>query len=404
MVIEPKVRGFICTTAHPVGCAAYVKEQMEYVQSKGPLTNSPKKVLILGASQGFGLASRITLAFAGGADTLGVFFEKPAAGDKPASAGWYLTAAFEKEAQDKGLYARSFNGDAFSDEIKTKVLEAIKNDLGQVDMIIYSLAAPRRTDPRKGQTYQSTLKPKAEPYSNKTVNTQTGEVTRVTIETATAEEVSNTVGVMGGEDWKYWIEDLLGAGLLAPGCRTVAYSYIGPDLTYPVYRNGTIGAAKDHLEATAKELDTLLADKIGGRAWVSVNKALVTQASSAIPVIPMYISILYKVMKKHGVHEGCIEQMQRLFAEKLCSPSGEIPVDEAGRIRVDDWELRADIQQEVKDIWVDCETSNFKEVADFEGYRQEFMRLFGFGLEGVDYAADVEHDVQIPGLFVETQA
>jgi enoyl-[acyl-carrier protein] reductase / trans-2-enoyl-CoA reductase (NAD+) len=388
MIIEPKVRGFICTTAHPEGCAASVREQIAYVQSKGPVVGGPKKVLILGASQGFGLASRITTAFGSNADTLGVFFEKPAAEGKPASSGWYLTAALEVEAQKAGLYFKSVNGDAFSDEVKTKVIQAIQEDMGQVDMIIYSLAAPRRTDPRTGSAYQSTLKPRIAPYTNKTVNTNTGEVSMITIETATQEEVDNTVGVMGGQDWQYWIEDLAKLNLLAPGCRTVAYSYIGPDITYPVYRNGTIGAAKDHLEATAKELDAFLQEKVGGRAWVSVNKALVTQASSAIPVIPLYISLLYKVMKGKNVHEGCIEQIDRLFRERLFRADGEVPVDELGRIRVDDLELREDIQSDVKALWEIAVTENFKEVADYIGYREEFLRLFGFGLDGVDYTQE----------------
>lgn len=398
MVIEPKVRGFICTTAHPVGCAASVQEQINYVESRGPVVGGPKKVLILGSSQGFGLSTRVVSAFGSDAATLGVFFEKQSSGGKPASAGWYLNAALEQKALAKGLYYKSLNGDAFSDEVKAKVIQTIKEDLGQIDMIVYSLAAPRRTDPRSGKSYQSTLKPRIEPYSNKTVNTQTGEVSMVTIDTATPEDVENTVGVMGGEDWAYWIQDLAAAGVLAQGCRTVAYSYIGPDITYPVYRNGTIGAAKDHLEKTAHELDTFLQEKVGGRAWVSVNKALVTQASSAIPVIPLYISLLYKVMKEKSCHEGCIEQIDRLFRDRLYTADGSILVDEAGRIRIDDWELREDVQAAVKEVWKIAETPNFKEVADYEGYRDDFMRLFGFGLSGVDYTADVDPETSAKNM------
>lgn len=390
MIIEPKVRGFICTTAHPVGCAASVEEQIQHVQAKGLIAGGPKKVLILGSSQGFGLATRIVSAFGSNADTLGVFFEKPSMGGKPASAGWYLNAALEEKALSKGLYYKSMNGDAFSDEAKLKVIETIKADMGKIDLVVYSLAAPRRNDPRSGRSYQSTLKPRVAPYSNKTVNTQTGEVSMVTIDTATPDDVENTVGVMGGEDWKFWIEDLAKAGVLAEGCQTVAYSYIGPDITYPVYRNGTIGAAKDHLEKTAHELHDFLKTTLNGRAFVSVNKALVTQASSAIPVIPLYISILYKIMKEKDCHEGCIEQIDRLFRERLYSADGQVAVDEVGRIRVDDWELRPDVQAAVKDVWTVAETSNFKEVADYEGYRDDFLRLFGFGLKNVDYSADVD--------------
>lgn len=398
MIIEPKVRGFICTTAHPVGCAASVEEQISHVESKGLIANGPKKVLILGSSQGFGLATRIVSAFGSNADTLGVFFEKPSIGGKPASAGWYLNAALEAKATAKGLYYKSMNGDAFSDEAKLKVIETIKAEMGQVDLVVYSLAAPRRNDPRSGRAYQSTLKPRIAPYSNKTVNTQTGEVSMVTIDTATPDDVENTVGVMGGEDWKFWIEDMAAAGVLAQGCRTVAYSYIGPDITYPVYRNGTIGAAKDHLEQTAHELDAFLQEKLSGRAFVSVNKALVTQASSAIPVIPLYISLLYKVMKEKDCHEGCIEQIDRLFRERLYTADGQVPVDEIGRIRVDDWELRPDVQAAVKEVWEIAETSNFKEVADYEGYREDFLRLFGFGLSGVDYSADVDAETSAKNM------
>lgn len=403
MVIHPKIRGFICTTAHPAGCAANVQRQIEYVQSNGPIAGGAQKVLVIGASQGFGLASRISSTFSCGADTLGIFFEKPPKGHKPGSAGWYQTAAFEKQATAAGKYCKSINGDAFSSEIKQLTIDTIKEDLGQVDLVIYSLAAPRRTHPVTGETFSSTLKPREEIYRNKTVDSNTGEVSQVELITATEEEISNTIAVMGGEDWKMWMDALAEADVLSPNATTVAYSYLGPEVTQPIYANGTIGAAKRHLEDTALELDKWMQEKFSGRAFVSVNKALVTQASSAIPVIPLYISLLYKVMKNKGVHEGCIEQIDRLYRERLYTESGEIPVDEVGRIRVDDWELREDIQEEVMAAWKIIETDNFKTIADYEGYKEEFLALFGFGYPSVDYDADVEHDVVLEGL-VELKA
>jgi enoyl-[acyl-carrier protein] reductase / trans-2-enoyl-CoA reductase (NAD+) len=396
MVIQPKVRGFICITAHPDGCAANVRQQIEYVKSRGPVAG-PKRVLVIGASQGFGLASRILSAFGSGASTLGLFFEKPGAEDRPASAGWYMTAAFEQEAHKAGLYAKSINGDAFSNDIKQKTIETIKADLGQVDLVIYSLAAPRRTHPDTGVVYASTLRPVGSTYENKTVNTQTGEVSQIKIDPASEEDVANTVGVMGGEDWQMWTELLVKENLLAPNAMTVAYSYIGPVITSPIYRNGTIGHAKEHLEKTAHSLDAFLKEKIGGRAFVSVNKALVTQASSAIPVIPLYIGLLYKVMKEKGVHEGCIEQIDRLYRERLFAGT-EIPVDEKGRIRIDDWELREDVQAEVEKAWATVSTENFSEVSDYAGYQEEFHKLFGFGLPGIDYEADTNPDVKIQNI------
>ncbi len=396
MIIQPKVRGFICVTAHPEGCAANVRQQIEFVKSNGPV-NGPKRVLVIGSSQGFGLASRIVSAFGSGASTLGLFFEKPGAEERPASAGWYMSAAFEQEAQKAGLYCKSINGDAFSDEIKTKAIETIKADLGQIDLVIYSLAAPRRTQPKTGVVFSSTLRPVGSVYENKTVNTQTGEVSQIRIEPASEEDVANTVGVMGGEDWQLWTELLVQENLLAQGAMTIAYSYIGPVITAPIYRNGTIGQAKEHLEKTAHALDTFLQEKIGGRALVSVNKALVTQASSAIPVIPLYVGLLYKVMKNKGIHEGCIEQIDRLYRERLFT-GGAIPVDEKGRIRVDDLELREDVQADVEKAWKTVSTENFSEVSDYSGYQEEFLKLFGFGLPGVDYEADTNPDVQIQGM------
>ncbi|MDF2376964.1 MAG: trans-2-enoyl-CoA reductase family protein [Verrucomicrobiales bacterium] len=392
MIIQPKTRGFICTTAHPEGCAANVQSQIDYVKSRPPMANPPKKVLVIGASTGYGLASRIVPAFGGGAATIGVFFEKPGTDRKTGSAGWYNSVAFEKAAADAGLYAKSFNGDAFSGEMKATVIEAIKADLGQVDSIVYSLASPRRTDPTDGETYRSVLKPIGQSYSQKNLNTDTGEVDSVTIEPATEEEIAHTVKVMGGEDWELWIKALNEAGVLADGFTTVAYSYIGPDLTYPIYTNGTIGKAKEHLEESTARMN----EQFGaGTAYVSVNKALVTQASSAIPVVPLYISLLYKVMKEAGLHEGTIEQIQRLFADHLSSGSAP-ELDEKGRIRIDDWEMRDDVQSAVAEAWENVTTENLSELSDFSGYKNEFLRLFGFGLEGVDYESDTNPERPLP--------
>lgn len=395
MIIEPRIRGFICLTAHPEGCKQNVVNQINYVKSKGAI-NGPKKVLVIGASTGFGLASRITSAFGAGAATIGVYFEKPPAEGKTASPGWYNTAAFEAEAQKAGLYAKSINGDAFSDEIKQKTMDLIKADLGTVDLVIYSLASPKRTNPRTGITYNSALKPIGQTFTNKTVNFHTGVVSEISITPASEEDITNTVAVMGGEDWAMWIEALKGANLLSPGATTVAYSYIGPALTEPVYRKGTIGRAKDDLEATAFTIADTLKD-INGQAYVSVNKALVTQASSAIPVIPLYISLLYKVMKEEGIHEGCIEQMQRLFQTRLFAGSA-IPTDEKGRIRIDDWEMREDVQAKVAALWEKSTTESLPQIGDLAGYKADFMNLFGFDVAGVDYQADTNEMVQIPGL------
>ena len=396
MVITPKIRGFICVTAHPEGCAANVREQIQFVQKNGPIKEAPKRVLVVGASTGYGLASRISAAFAGDAATIGVFFERPSEKGNPATAGWYNTVAFEKEAHAKGLYAKSINGDAFSDEIKQQTIELIKADLGQIDLLIYSLASPRRTHPKTGTSHRSVLKPLGAPFTAKTVDTDKGLVNEVTIEPASDLEITDTAAVMGGEDWKFWVNALEEAGLLAQGFTTVAYSYIGPVLTWAVYRNGTIGKAKEHLEATAKELHAQLASK-NGRAYVSVNKALVTQASSAIPVVPLYISLLYKVMKEKGLHEGCIEQIQRLFMTHLYN--GATPVlDESGLIRVDDWDMRADIQKAVTELWPEICTENLETISDIKGYRSEFLKLFGFGIEGVDYQQDLEPAIPIPSI------
>ena len=336
MIIAPKIRGFICTTAHPEGCAKHVAEQIAVVRSRGLIANGPQRVLVIGASTGYGLSSRIAAAFGSNAATVGVFFEKPGEPDRCGTAGWYNTRAFEMEATAAGLYARSFNGDAFSDAVKTEVIAAIKADLGQVDLVVYSLASPRRTDPKSGEVYKSVLKPVGESYTNKNLNTTTGVVNEITIEPAEGDDISQTIAVMGGDDWEQWTDALLEAGVLADGVQTVAYSYIGPAVTWPIYKNGTIGKAKEDLERVQRTLDAKLAP-LKGKAWVSVNKALVTQASSAIPVVPLYISLLYKVMKADGTHEDTVEQMDRLLRERIYN--GNPQPDEAGRIRVDDWEM-----------------------------------------------------------------
>ena len=395
MIIEPRMRGFICLTSHPKGCEKNVLNQIDYVKSKGAI-NGPKKVLVIGASTGFGLASRITSAFGSNAATIGVFFEKAPAEGKTASPGYYNSLAFEAAAGKAGLYAKSINGDAFSNEVKTQTIDLIKADLGQIDLVIYSLASPVRQHPVSGVLHRSVLKPIGDTFTDKTVDFHTGIVSDVTITPCSDEDIANTVEVMGGEDWQMWMDALLNAGVLADGALTVAYSYIGPKVTEPVYRKGTIGMAKDHLEATAFKITDDLA-KIGGKAFVSVNKALVTQASSAIPVIPLYISLLYKIMKAEGTHEGCIEQIQRLYSERLYT-NGEIPVDEKGRIRIDDWEMNDEVQKEVAELWKGATTENLTAIGDLAGYKSDFLNLFGFGFEGVDYAAEANEMQEIPGL------
>lgn len=389
------MRGFICLTAHPEGCEKNVVDQIEYIKSKGPI-EGPKNVLVIGASTGFGLASRITAAFGSNAATIGVFFEKPPAEGKTATPGWYNSAAFQKHATAAGLYAKSINGDAFSNEIKNKTIDLIKKDLGQIDLVIYSLASPVRMHPVTGVLHRSVLKPIGNTYTNKTVDFHTGIVSTISIEPCNEEDIVNTVAVMGGEDWEMWIDAMQEANVLAPDALTLAYSYIGPSLTEAVYRKGTIGRAKDHLEATAFKI----ADKLkpsGGNAYVSVNKALVTQASSAIPVIPLYISLLYKVMKKDGNHEGCIEQIQRLFKDRLYTNEA-IPVDEKGRIRIDDWEMLDSVQSQVATLWPQASTESLPSIGDLAGYKTEFLSLFGFGLEGIDYSIETNENLPITGL------
>ena len=389
------MRGFICTTAHPDGCAQNVKNQIEYIKSKGNIDGA-KRVLVIGASTGFGLASRITSAFGSNAATVGVFFEKPPTEGKTASPGWYNSAAFEKEATQAGLYAKSINGDAFSNEIKQQTIDLIKQDLGQIDLVIYSLASPVRTHPVTGVTHRSVLKPIGDTFTNKTVDFHSGKVTDISIAPCEGDDIENTVIVMGGEDWKMWIDALKNANLLAQDFTTVSYSYIGSSLTEAVYRKGTIGRAKDDMEATAFAITDSL-KSIDGKAYVSVNKALVTQASSAIPVIPLYISLLYKTMKEKGIHEGCIEQIQRLYAQRLYS-GNPIPVDEKGRIRIDDWELRDDVQEIVARLWKDATTENLPENGDLVGYRTDFHNLFGFGLPNINYQTEANEMVAIPSI------
>ncbi|MBF7091493.1 trans-2-enoyl-CoA reductase family protein [Flavobacterium sp. ALJ2] len=395
MIIEPRMRGFICLTSHPKGCEQNVKNQIEYIRSKGPIEGA-KKVLVIGASTGFGLASRITSAFGSNAATIGVFFEKPPVEGKTASPGWYNSAAFESEAHKAGLYAKSINGDAFSNEVKQQTIDLIKADLGQIDLVIYSLASPVRLHPVTGVLHRSVLKPIGSTFTNKTVDFHTGNVTEVSIEPCTEEEITNTVAVMGGEDWSMWMDVLKKENLLAPGATTVAYSYIGPSLTEAVYRKGTIGRAKDDLEATAFAITDSLKD-LGGKAYVSVNKALVTQASSAIPVIPLYISLLYKIMKAEGLHEGCIEQIQRLFQDRLYTGK-PIPTDEKGRIRIDDWEMREDVQEKVAKLWLEATTETLPAIGDLAGYKNDFLNLFGFEFEGVDYKADTNEVVGVESI------
>lgn len=388
MIIQPKVRGFLCVTAHPDGCARHVQKQIDYVRGKGRIEAGPRNVLVIGASTGYGLSSRITAAFGSGASTVGVFYERPPAPDKIATAGWYNSAAFHKAAKAEGLYARSINGDAFSNECKQEVIDLIKKDLGYVDLVVYSLASPRRTHPKTGDTLRSVIKPIGEEFTNKTLDPDKGLVHEITIEPAAPEEITQTVGVMGGEDWEMWINALDDAGVLASGVTSLAYSYIGPDVTWPIYRNGTIGQAKADLEARAKRIDASL--KVGrGRAFVSVNKAVVTQASSAIPVVPLYISLLYKVMKEKGLHEGCIEQIHRLFADQMYNDNA-LNFDDAGRVRIDDLEMREDVQAEVKRRWKDVSTETIAELGDLSGYRQDFLRLFGFEFDDIDYTRDVD--------------
>jgi enoyl-[acyl-carrier protein] reductase / trans-2-enoyl-CoA reductase (NAD+) len=390
MIIQPKVRGFICTNAHPTGCAANVREQMAYIQAKSPLGQGPKNVLVIGSSTGYGLASRITAAFGYGANTLGVFFERPGTEKKTASAGYYNAAAFEALAQEKGLVAQSINGDAFTQACKQQVIDTLKAGMGKVDLIVYSLAAPRRTDPVTGEVYASVLKPINQSYTAKNLNTDTLKIGEVTLEPANDAEIANTVKVMGGEDWELWIDALKNADLLADGAKTVAYTYLGDKLTWPIYGKATIGKAKEDLDRAALAINKTLAP-LGGKANVAVLKALVTQASSAIPIMPLYISLLYKVMKEEGTHEGCIEQLYRLFTEGLYTESPRL--DAHNRLRMDNLELAEHVQAKVEALWPQVTEANLFELTDYKGYNAEFLKLFGFGVNGVDYDAEVNPEV-----------
>ena len=394
MVIKPRVRGFICVTAHPTGCEANVQQQIDYVKAQGPF-NGPKRVLVIGASTGYGLAARISAAFASGAATVGVFLERAGEGSKPGTAGWYNSAAFHKLAEAEGLYASSINGDAFSDAVKQQTIDTIKRDLGQVDLVVYSLAAPRRTHPKTGHVYNSTLKPIGKTLHQRGLDTDKEVVKENVIEPATDEEIANTVAVMGGEDWQMWIEALEEAGVLADGAKTTAFTYLGEQITHDIYWNGTIGAAKKDLDQRVLQIRAQLAAK-GGDARVAVLKALVTQASSAIPMMPLYLSLLFKAMKKAGTHEGCIEQVDGLYRDSLYNDKPI--VDEEGRLRADYKELAPEIQNEVAALWDKVTDDNLYELTDFSGYKSDFLRLFGFGVEGVDYEADVNPEVPISKL------
>lgn len=390
MIIKPKIRGFICTTTHPTGCEANVKEQIAYTQAQGKISNGPKRVLVIGSSSGYGLASRITAAFGCDASTIGVFFEKPAKPNKPGTAGWHNSAAFDKLAHEAGLYAKSLNGDAFSHAAKEKTIDLIKSDLGQIDMVIYSLASPVRKLPDTGEVIRSVLKPIGQTYTTTAVDTNKDSLFEASVEPANEEEIAATVTVMGGQDWELWIDALNEAGVLAEGCQTVAYSYIGTEITWPIYWHGALGQAKKDLDRSAQKINQSLSE-IKGSANIAVLKSVVTQASSAIPVMPLYIAMVFKKMREEGVHEGCIEQISRMFHERLINEAGKpTDVDEENRIRMDDWELREDIQTHCQQLWSQLTDENLKDLTDYQLYKDEFLKLFGFGIGGIDYEADVD--------------
>ncbi|GAB3477865.1 enoyl-ACP reductase FabV [Marinomonas epiphytica] len=390
MIIKPKIRGFICTTTHPVGCEQNVRDQIAYTKQKGAINNGPKKVLVIGASSGYGLSSRIAAAFGSGAATIGVFFEKPGTEKKTGTAGWYNAAAFDKAAKEEGLYAKSINGDAFSNEARDQVINLIKEDLGQVDMVVYSLASPVRKLPDTGEVVRSVLKPIGEPYRSTAIDTNKDVIIEAEIEPATEEEVAATTTVMGGQDWELWMSALAEAGVLAEGVRTVAYSYIGSDITWPIYWHGALGKAKEDLDRASAAIDSELT-KLGGGANVAVLKSVVTQASSAIPVMPLYLSMVFKVMRENNLHEGCMEQIYRMFAERLYNDSTPAELtDDKNRLRLDDWELRDDIQQACRDLWPTITDDNLFAETDYQLYKDEFLKLFGFGVDGVDYEAEAD--------------
>lgn len=386
MIIKPKIRGFICTTTHPTGCERNIQEQIDYTKAQGPIENGPKRVLVIGSSSGYGMSSRISAAFGCGAATIGVFFEKPASDKKTGTAGWYNAAFFDQKAHEAGLYAKSLNGDAFSNEAKQKTIELIKADLGQIDMVVYSLASPVRKLPDTGEVIRSCLKPIGQPYRSTAIDTNKDVIIEAEVEPATEQEVADTVTVMGGQDWELWINMLDEAGVLADGCKSVAYSYIGTDITWPIYWDGALGKAKKDVDRAAAELNKKLAEK-GGSANVAVLKSVVTQASSAIPVMPLYLSMVFKIMRAEGVHEGCMEQVYRLFSTGIAGGTGKM--DDDNRMRMDDWELRDDIQQKCREMWPAITTENLFEMTDYQFYKDEFLKLFGFGIDGIDYDADV---------------
>lgn len=392
MIIRPKIRGFVCTTAHPEGCKAHVQQQIDYVKKQPKIVNGPKKVLIIGASTGYGLASRITAAFGSNADTLGLFFEKEPSAEHTASAGWYNNVAIEKMAKAQGLYAKSINGDAFSDEMKAKTIEILQKEMGPVDLVVYSLASPRRTHPKTGQVHKSVLKPIGKPFSDKTLDTDKGEVKTISIEAANEQEIQDTITVMGGEDWEMWIQALSEKGLLAKGCKTIAYTYLGAKPTWAIYGHGTIGMAKKDLERATKAIQQRL-DPLNAKAYLGVMKAIVTQASSAIPLMPLYISLLYKIMKDKKIHEDAIQQVYRLFSTALYSEnSGDASgkIEEGYRIRMDDLELQPEIQNAIEKSWKEVTTENLNQLTDFKGYQSDFLKLFGFGLANVNYEVAVD--------------
>ena len=397
MIIKPRIKGFLCTTSHPLGCETDVKNQIEHVKQAGAIADGPKRVLVIGASGCYGLASRITAAFGCSAATIGVFFERPAVKNRTASPGWYKSAAFTRAAEDAGLYAANLNGDAFSAELKQATIELIKKDLGQIDMVIYSLAAPARQLP-DGSLVRSTLKPIGEPFEGATIDLNSGELRTVSLEPASQQEVNDTIKVMGGEDWELWMAALLAADVLAEGCITTNYTYLGSEVTWPIYYHGTIGKAKEDLDRAALALAQPL-KKVNGRAYVAVMKGLMTQAASAIPGMSIYLSLLFKVMKAKGTHEGCIEQTTRLFKNLFVDSA--LQMDESGRLRMDDWELSADIQTFVKANWSKVTAENLMEISDFAGYRQAFLQMHGFDFPGVDYEAEIDPEVLMPLAFGE---
>jgi enoyl-[acyl-carrier protein] reductase/trans-2-enoyl-CoA reductase (NAD+) len=395
VIIKPKVRGFICTTTHPKGCEQNVLEQIEATRARGlDKRQGPKKVLVIGASSGYGLAARITAAFGYGADTLGVFFEKPGTEKKPGTAGWYNSAAFDKFAKQEGLYSKSINGDAFSHEARDKAIELIKQDMGEIDLVVYSLASPVRKLPDSGELKRSSLKPIGETYRATAIDTNKDAIIEAEVEPATQEEIDDTITVMGGEDWELWMSALDDAGVLAKGARSVAFSYIGTEITWPIYWHGALGKAKEDLDRAAAAIDAKLKES-GGGANVAVLKSVVTQASAAIPVMPLYIAMVYRIMKEQGLHEGTIDQLNRLFGERLYSGEpGDMVTDDQGRLRLDDWELRKDVQKACQDLWPEVTTDNLFDITDYAGYKHEFLKLFGFERDDVDYDADVNPEVE----------